>query len=205
MQTDSEYIERLKRLVEEAFAAPVKSTADFEKLHQLMLKNGHDAVSTSTLKRLWGYTQSYTTVRSCTLDVLCRFVGYPDWRTFVADYCEVESAQTSRRVYAATLLADALSVGQQVLVAWNPDRQLLLRHDGKGWFTVMQARNSKVKEGDTFHCERFMMGEPLYIDTLRHSRVSKEVSAAASAAAETITAFVLGKLGGLTRCELVQK
>ena len=119
--------------------------------------------------------------------MLCRFVGYPDWYTFVADYCEVESAQTSQRLFSATVTVSQLSMGDILEVAWNPNRRLLLRHDGDGFFTVIEACNSKVKCGDTFHCDRFMLGQPLYIDSLKHGDSEP-------------TLFVLGKQGGLTRC-----
>lgn len=190
MKVDNNHLAKLKQLIEEAVTYPIVSSTDYERLHQQMQECLHEAVGVSTLKRLWGYVEGYATVRESTLDVMCRFVGYSDWHTFVADYCEVESAQTSRRVLGATLRSEELPVGNCVEIAWNPNRRLVLRHEGVGNYTVIEACNSKVKVGDTFHCERFVMGQPLYVDNMRH-------------ADEPPTLFVLGRLGGLTRCRVV--
>ena len=48
--------------------------AIYEKLHQ--------TVSTSTLKRFWGYLPQYASIRTSTLDLLSQFVGYKDWNAF---------------------------------------------------------------------------------------------------------------------------
>ena len=192
MKVNNNQLEDLKRLVGEATMLSPATSADFERLHAQMLERCHEAVGVSTLKRLWGYIEGYATVRESTLDVLCRYVGYPDWHTFVADYCQVESVQTSHRVLSATIVADQLQVGAILKIGWNPGRRLLLRHDGGGHFSVLEAHNSKVKVGDTFHCDHFILHHPLYVDNLHH-------------ADEGPTPFVLGKQGGLTFCRIVSE
>lgn len=188
MEVDNKHLDRLKQQVEEAAMFRPLTSIDFERLHDQMQERLKEAVGVSTLKRLWGYIDGYTTVRESTLDVLSRFVGYPDWHTFVADYCQVESAQTSQRVLSATLTAEQLEVGETLEIGWEPNRRMRLRHEGNGYFTVLEARNSKVKAGDTFHCDRFILNQPLYIDNLCHGT-------------DEPTLFVLGKKGGLSICQ----
>lgn len=188
MKVDNNHLNMLKRQVEEAAMLHPFTSIDFERLHDRMMERLKEAVGVSTLKRLWGYIDGYATVRESTLDVLCRFAGYPDWHTFVADYCQVESAQTSRRVLSATLMAEQLQVGETLEIGWDPNRRLRLRHEGNGNFAVLEACNSKVKAGDTFHCDRFMLNQPLYIDNLRHGTDEPAL-------------FVLGNKGGLTSCQ----
>lgn len=184
-----EHIQKLKALVEESAMHPLKSPRDFESLHWQMQERIRETLSVSTLKRIWGYVDGYDTTREDTLNLLCRFVGYPDWHTFVADYCQVPSEQTSHRIVSATLSVDELSKSAFVSIEWNPNRRLLLRHRGSGNFEVVEALNSKISAGDTFHCNRFIMHQPLYIDNLVHGDNAPIL-------------FVVGKKGGLTKVEV---
>jgi hypothetical protein len=187
-----EHLQKLKTLVEESAMHPLKTTKDFEALHWQMQERVRDTLSISTLKRMWGYVDGYDTTREDTLDLLCRFVGYPDWHTFVSDYCNVESEQTSHRIVSSTLSADELKVSEYVAIEWNPNRRLVLSHKGKGVFEVMYAQNSKITQGDTLHCDRFILNQPLYIDNLVHNGMPSVM-------------FVVGKKGGITKVERVRE
>lgn len=77
---------RLRKEVEAEVGRRMKTPKDFEYLSALILERQHEAVSVSTLKRLWGYIQASSNPRSSTLDVLVRFVGGTDWDT----YCKEE-------------------------------------------------------------------------------------------------------------------
>ena len=181
-----ENIESLKTAVEQSMMRKVERASDFEMLYDEIQHRTGDTIGLSTLKRLWGYIDGYKTTRTSTLDVLCRFVGYPDWHTFVAECCGEEGELTSHRVITSTLDSSNLEKGARVHIEWNPARQLELLHTGEGWFNVLESKNSKVKAGDCFHCERFVIGQPLYVDHL-----SRE--------GEPPVLFVMGKKGGLTQ------
>ena len=192
MEVSHIHIQKLKKLVEESTMHPLKTTKDFENLHWQMQERIHDTISTSTIKRLWGYIVSYETIREETLDVLCRFIGFPDYHTFVADYCQIDSEQTSHRIVSSTLSINELKISDCVVIEWNPNRRLLLNYNGNGIFEVIDAQNSKIVVGDIFHCTRFTMNQPLYIDNLIHEEMPP-------------TLFVLGKKGGLTKIEKIDK
>lgn len=186
MKIEKAYIERLKAAIEQSVMRPIRTSKDFEYLYDEIHNRINKTVGVSTLKRLWGYIDGYQSVRESTLDELCRFMGFPDWHTFVADHCNVESEQTSHRVVSATLPVEDIGVSERVLIEWNPDRQLLLNHHGGGDFTVVEAKNSKVVAGDSFRCERFVIGQPLYMGNFVHGN-------------EPPALFVVGKQGGLTK------
>ena len=124
-------------------------------------------------------------MRTSTLDILARFVGFPDWETFVSDYCEVESVQSSHRVVSKSLYTKDLNVGDQVEIAWNPNRRCLLNYLGNILFEVIASENAKLKSGDRFLCQRFTMNQPLYVELLTEGG-STEL-------------FVMGNKGGLTK------
>ena len=61
------------------------------------------------------------------------------------------------------------------------------RYLGKEQFVVEEAENSKLKVGDTFYCNLFILGEPLYLSRLVQGN-------------NPPVDFVVGNKGGL--CEL---
>jgi len=77
-------IEQLRAAVEAAEGMRMKSPKDFEILHQHIFEKIHQSISTSTLKRVWGYMSGYSSVRPHTLDLLARYIDYRDFD----DFCE---------------------------------------------------------------------------------------------------------------------
>ncbi len=186
---DNTHIDKLKEQVGIAAGFSISTSRDFEKLHELMQHRISEAVGVSTLKRLWGYIDGYKSVRDSTLDVLSRFVGFPDWQTFVADQCGVDDMQTSHRIITSTLDSSEVAEGACVALEWNPNRRLVIKHLGSGRYEVVEACNTKLDVGDTFCCDRFMMCQPLYVYECHHA----DMPAAP---------FVMGKKGGLTKVKI---
>jgi len=73
--------ENLCRAVEEKLHRKMHTPADFDYLSDQLQKQIGSSVSSSTLMRLWGYRPSVT-VRTNTLDILARFIGYEDYTHF---------------------------------------------------------------------------------------------------------------------------
>ncbi len=175
----------LRQLVEESAGHAVATSNDFIFLSGEIQGRLKETLSASTLKRLWGYVDGYASVRTSTLDILARFTGFPDWETFVSDYCEVESVQSSHRVVSESIYAKDLNVCNQVEIAWNPNRKCLLTYQGDNLFEVVSSENAKLKAGDRFLCQRFTLNQPLYVEYLTKDG-NTEV-------------FVMGNKGGLTK------
>lgn len=189
MDTRSPHVEMLKRLVKERSMLKMDTYKNFHALYDKIRHNTNETLGINTLRRLWGDMSGYPTVREATPGVLCRFVGYPDWHTFEADYCGMETEQTSCDITTASVNVVNLTPCDRLKIAWNPNRTLLLEHLGYGLFRVVQSENSKVKVGDTFHTASFSIGQPLYMDTYVHAGESPKLS-------------VVGKKGGLTKIEI---
>lgn len=188
MESRSSYIEQLKTLVAKSAMCDMTKAGDFTSLYYQILHRTDHTVSLSTLKRLYGYIDGYDRVRESTLNVLSRFVGYADWHTFIADYCNVEDNQTSNLVLASSLSVTQLVEGDKVAVEWNPNRRLVLHYLGGDLFEVIEAQNSKIVCGDRFRCGSFIIGHPLYVSDYLHAN-------------NPPTPFVAGKKGGLTKIE----
>lgn len=189
MPVNPQHITLLRQLVEESADHAIATSNDFIFLSGEIQGRLKENLSVSTLKRLWGYVDGYASVRPSTLDILARFTGFPDWETFVSDYCEVESVQSSHRVVGESLFAKDLSVGDNVEIRWNPNRRLLLNYLGGNIFTITESENAKLKAGDRFLCQRFILNQPLFVDVLSDDGQT--------------AVFVMGNKGGLTRLTLL--
>ena len=185
MSLNPQHIALLRQLVAESADHSIKTSTDFIFLSGEIQGRLKETVSTSTLKRIWGYVDGYASVRTVTLDVLARFTGFPDWETFVSDYCETESVQSSHKVMAKSLHSNELAIYDKVEICWNPNRRLMLCYKGNNLFEVTESENAKLKVGDSFICERFTLNEPLYVEHILDVG-NKEL-------------FVMGNKGGLTK------
>jgi len=176
----------LRSLVEEAADHRIATSSDFAFLAGCIQGRIRQSISVSTLERIWGYVEGYQTVRTSTLSILAQFVGYPDWQTFVMDYCETPSAHSSRRITSALLSSDEVAVGEKVVIEWNPGRRCVLRHLGDGRWIVEESERSKLMVNDTFRCYRFILNQPLYLEDFKHGD-------------EPASLFLVGNRGGLTK------
>ena len=79
---DQEFIEKLRRAVEEKAGCTLRTPRDYDYLHQLIFEQEGIMVSTSTLKRIWGYVKSDSQPRPSSLDLLARYAGYADYHAF---------------------------------------------------------------------------------------------------------------------------
>jgi len=82
MSQDQAYAE-LRQALEAAVGRKMRSPRDFDFLANAILEKIHQSVSTSTLKRFWGYLPQYASIRLSTLDLLTQFLDYKDWEDFI--------------------------------------------------------------------------------------------------------------------------
>ena len=188
MKINSAHLEILRHDVIESFGMELDTPKKFEILSEEISNRTKRLLSISTLKRIFGYIEGYEGIRGDSLDILSQFLGYPDWRTFEADRCVDDKDRSSHFIITDALLAENIEPGDTVEIRWNPNRRLLLSCLGNGEFEVVEAENSKITVGDTFRCERFVIGEALYVSNLVHLGNAPAF-------------FVAGKQGGLTQVE----
>ncbi|MGM9734883.1 MAG: hypothetical protein ACI3ZL_00570 [Candidatus Cryptobacteroides sp.] len=191
---DSNIIPELTYLlsaVEKKYGRRIATSTDFESLSVVIEHEAGDHVSSSTLKRLWGYVSMKPTPRIATLDVLSRYVGVRDFHGF----CEAlrqSSIYDSTFFSSRCICASDLEAGEQILVGWAPDRIVRLRYLGESEFEVADSRNSQLRVGDRFGLANVLMGYPLYI-----SRILRD--------GEWTPSYVAGRNGGITLLERVKE
>ncbi len=75
-------LQKLRQETELLLGRQMRTPKDFDFLSEQIFEQLHQHISTSTLKRLWGYLPSSENPRTSTLDLLAQFVGYADWQDF---------------------------------------------------------------------------------------------------------------------------
>lgn len=84
MEAQEQAIKQLRRAVERTLGRKMQTNKDFDCLADSIYEKTHAKISTTTLKRLWGYLSEGVTPRRYTLDQLAHFVGYDDFDAFCA-------------------------------------------------------------------------------------------------------------------------
>ena len=75
----------LLELVKKEYGRDISTTTDFESLSVIIEKKTGELLSSSTLKRLYGYVSLRPIPRKSTLDILARYVGWKSYDNFLED------------------------------------------------------------------------------------------------------------------------
>ena len=184
MTDNTNFIKLLLSDVEARMGRGMLSPKDFEFLSAMIEGDLNERVSVSTLKRLWGYSKYTSSPTSSTLSVLCRLVGYLDWKDYQNNRLK------NNRTPSAQVLGDKITVltdltpGDRLRLTWAPHRVCEVVYHGNNDFEVVAAVNTGIKVGDWFTCSLIVSGEPLWISNLRQF-------------GKAPVAYVCGKQGGV--------
>lgn len=182
-------LQYLLELVEKQYGRKLSTTTDFESLSVIIEKATGDLLSSSTLKRLYGYVSLNTVPRKTTLDILSRFIGNRDYETFRISLCN--DPQFSSRFFSAkTVITSELKAGDRLRIGWPVNRIVTLNYLGNDLFEVETSVNASLVKGDRFRQVSFMKGYPLYL-----SRILRD--------GDYTPAYVAGMNSGLNLLEVV--
>lgn len=176
--------------VEKSYGRKIGTTTDFEALSVVLERETGEMLSSSTLKRLWGYVSGSQVPRKSTLDILCKFIGKNDFSA----YCEglMEDKTISSRFFSSkTLESCSLEAGQSVIIGWAPDRIVRLEYLGNCEYLVTDSGSSKLVAGDRFSLGSIMLGFPLHIPALHREGEQVPLS------------YVAGAANGLNRLDII--
>lgn len=182
-------LQYLLELVEKQYGRKLSTTTDFESLSVIIEKATGDLLSSSTLKRLYGYVSLNTVPRKTTLDILSRFIGNRDYETFRISLSN--DPQFSSRFFSAkTVTTSELKAGDRLRIGWPVNRIVTLNYLGNDLFEVETSVNASLVKGDRFRQVSFMKGYPLYL-----SRILRN--------GDYTPAYVAGMNSGLNLLEVV--
>jgi hypothetical protein len=169
--------------VEKKYGRPIATSKDFNTLSVVLDYECHEVLSSSTLKRLWGYVSLRTTPRKATLDILSKYVGYKDFSDFRTTLLG-KLDETSGYLETSYLSADEIPDGGILRIGWEPNRLLRLRKTGTQQFDVIESHHSKLQEGDRFETSCFFKGLPLILPGILRN-------------GKSLPSFIAGKEKGL--------
>lgn len=164
----SKELELLKEAVKSKFGKEPKCPSEFDMLSSAIWKECHISISSTTLKRLWGYIEADRTPSHYTLNALCSYTGTRNWDNFLASMnttCRTPSGFLSGNV----LYSKDLKSGDIVDARWSPQRHCQFKYLGDNRFIVILSENAKLHVGDNFTCCVFHEEQPLYLDCVLHS------------------------------------
>lgn len=165
MVIDNQKQEELRQKIETVSGISPKSPREFEYLSMSIFARTRKKISSTTLKRMWGYIErdSESQIRESTLDILATFVGYVSWQAFCKSCSGGESSD-----FLATkeIHVENLQVWNTIRLLWKPDRCVTIRFEGGDLFTVVESINSKLMTSDTFHCSYIIEKQPLILTQL---------------------------------------
>lgn len=177
--------------VETRYGRRIATSTDFESLSIVIEHTIGEMISSSTLKRLWGYVSLHPTPRIATLDVLARFTGHRDFKSF-CESLKDSKAFVSKFFTSECLASSDLEPGDNVIIGWAPDRVVTLIYLGENLFEVKESIKSKLKQEDRFESSEIIKGYPLVI-----SRILRN--------GEFTPSYIAGQQGGINYMKVVSK
>lgn len=157
-------IKRLCADVEKSLGCKLRSPSDFEFLRGKIFERINVLLSTSTIKRLWGYISTDVTPRKSTLSVFSRFLGYSDFDNYVSSLENAFNEIQSYPVMTNRIEVDKdLNENDRLRILWQPGRVLDVLYLGNGRFKIIHAEKTRLAENTFFTCHLIIDGEPMYL------------------------------------------
>ena len=173
----------IQRQLAAAFGHELRYPADFDALAMDIEERTGQAVSTNTLKRLFGLIGPEVEPRRSTLDTLGRYLGAGDWTLCLAQLSEAGNSAFGEDGQAVE--TGSMAPGTRVLFAYSPGRRVEMEHLGEGRFRVLSSEHSKLLAGDIVHTSNLCLHYPLIADSVIRDGAD-------------LGRFVAGQTGGLT-------
>jgi hypothetical protein len=188
IDTSIPQVAALKLAVEKRFGHPIETRSDFTLLAADIERTTRDHIAENTLRRLWGRISSYDTVFTRTLDILSKYIGHEQWKSY-CDYLSKEKNPESEIVVeAVSIRVEDLKPGDKIRIGWLPDRICIVQYMGGRTFKAIDAKNATLQIGDTFECSLMLKNFPLFVENLIHG-------------GEYCNRYTMGMINGITTLE----
>lgn len=191
-----ELIAALRSEVENVVNRRIVSPADFDFLSKAILDAVKQPISSTTLKRIWGYVKdvgSHYNPERFTLCVLAIFVGYRDIEDFMENFNSEDPSVESGNYFGKTICADEIPEDALVELRWVPDRICVLTRKSGNEFEVIHSKNAKLHVADVVEFTSLTQNAPAFF-----SKVLREGS-------DIPFTYVAGTRSGITYRILTDK
>lgn len=164
MEKSQQLNEALRKAVEIVYGHEPHVFYDFHALSSSIGSATGKRVSSTTLRRFWGYQEIDKNISPSryTLDALAIYAGFKSWDDF-SEYQINHIENNSDMIHNESLNVSDLKKGAIVWLSWNPGRQLWVRYLGNYQWIVDKSINAKLSKGYTFCCVAFIKHIPLVL------------------------------------------
>ncbi|MBR5653635.1 MAG: hypothetical protein IKX22_06100 [Prevotella sp.] len=176
------FSKKIIQLLQQKCGHDVRTPYDIQCLALDIESQTGEHIGVNTLKRLLGSIDDERSPRISTLDVVARYLGYGDWDTL--SQLDTGSNSSFDTIDGELRMAD-LSVGQQVLITYLPNRHVCMEYLGDGHFRVIEAENSKLLVGDMLSISHIVNNYPLFVTNVLRENAD-------------LGSFTAGKAQGIT-------
>lgn len=119
-----------------------------------------EALSLNTIKRLTGILAYNSDPREITLDIIALYLGYKDYKFLLTAITnKISDFNTSSNF----IDLNSQPVGKEIIIKWEPDRVIKIRHIGEGVYRVEESQNSKLFMGDLLTLSQISEGFPFMV------------------------------------------
>lgn len=175
------------RRIEEKFGKKLEYSCDCEALSEAIREETGQRIAVATLKRMTGFASQQCNPHLSTMDILARYVGYPNYKLLAKEIND--DTEISDFAWVEELESKTLKEGTQLQITYDPGRVLVLTYLGNDTFIVNESYKSKLKQGDKVTISHFTKGfELLVSDVVRDG--------------ESLGPYQAAKAGGLTSIEI---
>ena len=181
--TDDTALDVLRRLICDAAGCEAKSPADFYTLMYFIESRTRETIGLTTVKRIWQYGGLNSKPRQSTLNAMARSIGYRNYDDFCSHYGEC--TPSSDIVLGESVKVSDLTTGQELMLRWNPGREITAEYLGNNTFRILASQGSKLSVGDTFQAAFFALGHAALLANVIHGDSSWPL-------------YEIGQQGGLT-------
>ncbi len=118
-------------------------------------------VSTVSMKRLLGFTSVAPRPRPNILDSIAKWLGYDNFKSILRETGEMNYSSEFTSIESIEVID--LEEGTQVMIKYEPLREILMTYVGGGQFLINESKNSKLLKGDRISLTHLVMGQELIV------------------------------------------
>ncbi|MDE6338760.1 MAG: hypothetical protein K2K97_03105 [Muribaculaceae bacterium] len=153
--------------MEKRLCKRISAPRDFDFLSEELAASGKK-VSSTTLKRIWGYNRdisdTYIPYRY-TVEALVKLLGYNS----IEDYLKLYNGDDvqSAVFLGQTIMAENIEPGRMIELTWEPDRLAMLKCMRSEVFEVIRSENGRLQCGDVVTFKSLTQNAPAYFNEVK--------------------------------------
>ncbi len=174
--------------IEEKFRKEIRYPSDCEALAGDILHVTKQTISTSTLKRIFGFIAGSKEPRLYTLDVIANYLGYNNWDNYIEKQLNI---QNSEFISIKQIDIDKLIPNSLVEICYAPETKLTLQYLDNYEFEIKESINSKLQEKDLLRIFNLIKNYPLIINSVTRNNVN-------------LGSYKAAKISGITEINILE-